>query len=53
MPAKIATRRSPIHGNGMFATAPIPLRADKQVRSVTLPATVAGGTFHVFAIAVG
>ncbi|HLU38716.1 MAG TPA: SET domain-containing protein-lysine N-methyltransferase [Planctomycetota bacterium] len=23
MPAKIATRRSPIHGNGMFAVAPI------------------------------
>ena len=23
MPSKIATRRSPIHGNGMFAVAPI------------------------------
>ena len=23
MPAKVATRRSPIHGNGMFAVAPI------------------------------
>ena len=23
MPAKVATRRSPIHGNGMFAVAPL------------------------------
>jgi hypothetical protein len=36
----------------VFATAPIALQADKQVRSVTLPASVTGGTFHVFAIAV-
>ncbi|MEU5693671.1 GH92 family glycosyl hydrolase [Actinosynnema sp. NPDC020468] len=37
----------------VFATAPIPLPADKQVKSVTLPSSVAGGTFHVFAIGVG
>ncbi|MFE2752014.1 GH92 family glycosyl hydrolase [Actinosynnema sp. NPDC059335] len=37
----------------VFATAPIALQAGKQVRSVTLPASVTGGTFHVFAIAVG
>jgi hypothetical protein len=36
----------------VFATAPIALQAGKQVRSVTLPASVTGGTFHVFAIAV-
>ncbi|NUT51838.1 MAG: glycoside hydrolase family 92 protein [Saccharothrix sp.] len=36
----------------VFATAPIALAADKQVRSVTLPASVTGGTFHVFAIGV-
>ncbi|PSL58392.1 hypothetical protein B0I31_101610 [Saccharothrix carnea] len=37
----------------MFATAPIASQADKQVRSVALPPSVTGGTFHVFAIAVG
>ncbi|WP_082404552.1 GH92 family glycosyl hydrolase [Saccharothrix sp. NRRL B-16348] len=36
----------------VFATAPIALQAGKQVRSVTLPASVTGGTLHVFAIAV-
>ncbi|MBB5955338.1 putative alpha-1,2-mannosidase [Saccharothrix tamanrassetensis] len=36
----------------VFATAPIALQP-KQVRSVTLPASVTGGTFHVFAIGVG
>nr|WP_238412393.1 GH92 family glycosyl hydrolase [Saccharothrix deserti] len=35
----------------VFATAPIALQADKRVRSVTLPASVTGGTFHVFAVA--
>jgi predicted alpha-1,2-mannosidase len=37
----------------LFATAPVPLQAGKQVRSVTLPADVDGGVFHVFAVAVG
>lgn len=36
----------------LFATAPIVLAAGKQVRGVTLPASVTGGTFHVFAVAV-
>lgn len=36
----------------LFATAPITLKA-KEVRSVTLPSGVTGGTFHVFAIGVG
>ncbi len=35
----------------VFATAPIPLQG-KQVQSVTLPSSVSGGTFHVFAIGV-
>lgn len=35
----------------VFATAPIPLAPGKQIRSVTLPAAVTGGSFHVFAIA--
>ncbi|RKT57229.1 GH92 family glycosyl hydrolase [Saccharothrix australiensis] len=35
----------------VFATAPITLQA-KQIRSVTLPTSVTGGTFHVFAIGV-
>jgi predicted alpha-1,2-mannosidase len=34
----------------VFATAPIALQAGKQVRSVTLPDSVTGGTFHVFSI---
>ena len=36
----------------LFATAPIPLTAGKQVQSVTLPGNASGGTFHVFSIAV-
>jgi len=36
----------------VFATAPIPLEPGRRVRSVTLPATASGGTFHVFAVAV-
>ncbi|GAA1354407.1 GH92 family glycosyl hydrolase [Catellatospora bangladeshensis] len=35
----------------VFATAPIALQP-KPVRSVTLPSSVSGGTFHVFAIGV-
>ncbi|HKS49250.1 MAG TPA: GH92 family glycosyl hydrolase [Amycolatopsis sp.] len=37
----------------VFATAPITLTAGKQVAKVTLPATVTGGSLHVFGIAVG
>ncbi|WP_223198999.1 GH92 family glycosyl hydrolase [Solihabitans fulvus] len=37
----------------LFATAPITLQTGKQVKSVTLPGTVTGGTFHVFSVAVG
>ncbi|MFD7656884.1 GH92 family glycosyl hydrolase [Actinosynnema sp. NPDC059797] len=37
----------------VFATAPIALDPGRRVRSVTLPATVTGGTLHVFALAVG
>ncbi|MBB5893912.1 GH92 family glycosyl hydrolase [Kutzneria kofuensis] len=37
----------------LFATAPIALQAGKQVKSITLPGTIQGGTFHVFSIAVG
>jgi hypothetical protein len=37
----------------LFATAPIALQAGKQVKSITLPGTVQGGTFHVFSIATG
>jgi hypothetical protein len=35
----------------VFASAPITLAAGKQLKSVTLPGTVAGGTLHVFALA--
>ncbi|QFZ22923.1 glycoside hydrolase family 92 protein [Saccharothrix syringae] len=42
------SQRMDVH---VFATAPIALREGRQVRSVTLPATVTGGTFHVFAVA--
>jgi hypothetical protein len=37
----------------VFATAPITLDATKQLQSVTLPSTVAGGSLHVFAITAG
>jgi predicted alpha-1,2-mannosidase len=37
----------------VFATAPITLDPAKQVRSVTLPPSVSGGTLHVFAITAG
>jgi hypothetical protein len=35
----------------VFATAPITLASGKQLRSVTLPESVKGGTMHVFAVA--
>jgi hypothetical protein len=35
----------------VFATAPITLDSGKQLRSVTLPGSVNGGTMHVFAVA--
>jgi predicted alpha-1,2-mannosidase len=37
----------------VFATAPIELDAAKQIKSVTLPSQVAGGTLHVFAVTAG
>nr|WP_042195032.1 GH92 family glycosyl hydrolase [Kibdelosporangium sp. MJ126-NF4] len=37
----------------VFATEPVGLDPSKQVKSVTLPPTVSGGTLHVFALAVG
>jgi hypothetical protein len=37
----------------VFATAPIQLDSTKQLRTVTLPAAVTGGTLHVFAITAG
>jgi predicted alpha-1,2-mannosidase len=37
----------------VFATVPIALDAAKQLRSITLPSTVAGGTLHVFAVTAG
>ncbi|GGM35655.1 alpha-1,2-mannosidase [Longimycelium tulufanense] len=37
----------------VFATEPIALRPDKQVRSVTFPRDVNGGGLHVFSVAVG
>ncbi|MDX6346610.1 MAG: hypothetical protein QOF84_1400 [Streptomyces sp.] len=38
-------------GTDIFAAAPITLAAGKQLKSVTLPSTVAGGALHVFALA--
>lgn len=38
-------------GTDVFASAPITLRAGKQLASVTLPATTDGGDMHVFAVA--
>ncbi|SDM68800.1 GH92 family glycosyl hydrolase [Actinacidiphila guanduensis] len=38
-------------GTDVFATAPITLQSGKQLKSVTLPATVQGGDMHLFAIA--
>ncbi|MCP2261016.1 putative alpha-1,2-mannosidase [Streptoalloteichus tenebrarius] len=35
----------------VFATAPIALQQGKQVRSVTLPKSVRGGSLHVFSVA--
>jgi hypothetical protein len=37
----------------VFATEPITVDAAKQVRSVTLPLSVSGGSLHVFAISTG
>ncbi|MFD1045160.1 hypothetical protein ACFQ1S_05915 [Kibdelosporangium lantanae] len=37
----------------VFATQPIQLATGKQVRSVTLPTAVTGGSFHVFAVTTG
>ncbi|RZS38993.1 putative alpha-1,2-mannosidase [Herbihabitans rhizosphaerae] len=37
----------------VFATAPVPLQAGKQLAGVTLPSTVEGGGLHVFAITAG
>jgi predicted alpha-1,2-mannosidase len=37
----------------VFAAVPIALDAGKQVRSVTLPSSVQGGSLHIFAIALG
>jgi hypothetical protein len=37
----------------VFATAPIGLDQTKQIKSVTLPAAVTGGSLHVFAITAG
>lgn len=38
-------------GAEIFATAPVPLQAGKQLASVTLPKTTDGGVLHVFAAA--
>ncbi|MFD7920909.1 GH92 family glycosyl hydrolase [Streptomyces sp. NPDC059740] len=40
-------------GTYVFASAPVEPAAGKELRSVTLPATVTGGAMHVFAVAVG
>ncbi|SHG03398.1 GH92 family glycosyl hydrolase [Streptoalloteichus hindustanus] len=45
-----ASQKLDVH---LFATAPIPLRQGKQVRSVTLPKSVRGGSLHVFSVATG
>ncbi|MBE1465009.1 putative alpha-1,2-mannosidase [Kibdelosporangium phytohabitans] len=37
----------------VFATEPIGLDPSKQVKSVTLPSTVSGGTLHVFTVTTG
>jgi hypothetical protein len=37
----------------LFATPPVSLAAGKQVAAVTLPATVSGGTMHIFAVGFG
>ncbi|ONI85404.1 alpha-mannosidase [Actinosynnema sp. ALI-1.44] len=37
----------------VFATEPVGLDPSKQVRSVTLPPSVSGGTLHVFTVAAG
>lgn len=42
----------PSFDNRVVATTPIALQAGKQVRSVTLPSSVTGGTFQVFSIGV-
>lgn len=38
-------------GTEVFATAPVELRAGKQLASVTLPSTTDGGVIHIFAAA--
>ncbi|TCO57295.1 GH92 family glycosyl hydrolase [Actinocrispum wychmicini] len=51
--------RNSVNGNTqgittyVFATAPIGLDATKQIRSVTLPGSVSGGSLHVFALTAG
>ncbi|HET9143685.1 GH92 family glycosyl hydrolase, partial [Actinophytocola sp.] len=54
MPYRNAVSGTPQQiGTYLFATVPIELQAGKQVAAVTLPATVEGGTLHVFAITAG
>jgi predicted alpha-1,2-mannosidase len=37
----------------VFATAPVPLDGSKQLKSITLPSSVSGGSLHVFAVTAG